>query len=296
MSGKRRTRDSDRHHESVSKKVQRVIEDLLNSCDPYESKHDRPGSPLEIAEDAQEMLSELNQKIDKLYSFYENEVKQSREKERIEKEARSYLNNAKPEEMDLIAMKRETLRKFVEMTPQNDSEDLWMYSLGNTFDRNEIKELETNLQSKLAEIRDEISQCKMALSSLLTQGMAGFTMAKLIAYRDILNECKLLTIHEDPESGLLELCGEHINDLSIKNTVNDSIELTKLLNTYKEYLLWVFLALQGGNKQKFAEIQNEIIEKGYLLEKQDLDHPIADSIKPKQEVEEEELFDVSLDE
>jgi len=171
-----------------------------------------------------------------------------------------------------------------------------MYSLGNTFDRNEIKDLENNLQSKLAEIRDEISQCKMALSSLLTQGMAGFTMVKLIAYRDILNECKLLTIHEDPESSLLELCGEHINDFTIKNTVNDVIELTKLLNTYKEYLLWVFLALQGGNKQKFAEIQNEIIEKGYLLEKQDLDHPAAESIKPKEEVEEEELSDVSLDE
>lgn len=108
----------------LATKVQRIIEDLLNSADPYEAKYERPDSPIELTANTHELIGELTKKVDRLYTYYEEEVKRSRAKETIEREAKNHFYKGDSEEINLVALKRDALRKYVEVSNINDSEDL----------------------------------------------------------------------------------------------------------------------------------------------------------------------------
>lgn len=169
-----------------------------------------------------------------------------------------------------------------------------MYDLVSTFDKKDIKDLECKLSTKLGEISDEISTCQMTLNSLISQANSAFTLKKLLAYKDILVECKLLTLHDDPEQVLLEVCGSLINDSSIKSIVEDIVDLTKLCNTYKDYLIQIFSALEFGDKSKFREIHRDLSDKGFTVTKYEESNVFL-SLRPSLVAGDCSLSDISID-
>ena len=110
-----------------------------------------------------------------------------------------------------------------------------------------------------AKLREEISNCQQVVKNLLNDNFF-ISTHKLHGYLEILHECNLLKIHSDP------VC-LFIQDEESKGLFEDIIKLTCTSNTYKTYILRIFLAHESGNNQQLLELHQEILKSGFLDDK-----------------------------
>ena len=137
-----------------------------------------------------------------------------------------------------LSKKRKILLKFID----NQQED-------------EI--LNKDLSEIPDKLSDEIESCKQVTHTLLAK--KDLSGEKLTSYLEILYECGLLKIHSDP------VC-LFIHDSELKGVFEDVIKLTRLSNTFKTYILRIFLALENNSNEALAKIKAEMISNGLIID------------------------------
>lgn len=106
------------------------------------------------------------------------------------------------------------------------------------------------LQEIPEKLTEEIAHCQQVFENLLGKAFP-ISESKLLNYLEILHECNVLKIHSDP------VC-LFIQDEESKNLFESVIKLTSISNTYKTYILRLFLAHESADFQKFKEVQEDI--------------------------------------
>ena len=104
-------------------------------------------------------------------------------------------------------------------------------------------------------LQEEIDHCRQVLRTLLIKD--SISGQKLSNYIEILYECGLLKLHSDP------VC-LFIHDDDQKSTFEEIIKLTRLSNSYKTFLLRVYLALDENNDEVLSAIKQEVFESGFI--------------------------------
>lgn len=106
-------------------------------------------------------------------------------------------------------------------------------------------------------LREEIESCKQVIRNLLEK--KELSGEKLMNYLEILYECGLLKILSDP------IC-LFIHDSDQKVSFEDVIKLTRLSNTYKTYILRLFLSLENGSSGVLESIEQELISNKLFID------------------------------
>jgi mRNA-degrading endonuclease YafQ of YafQ-DinJ toxin-antitoxin module len=146
----------------IQEKVSKVIDELLNSADPYLLIHGEPdlsGSGIEILDKKCKELSLYFEKLRVLNKY-------------------QFIPVVSNQEVSKLSIKRKILLKFTD----NSKED-------EVFNR--------DLHEIPEKLKEEIEQCQEVLKSLLNTDFPMETK-KLKGYLELLHECNLLKIHSDP--------------------------------------------------------------------------------------------------
>lgn len=174
----------------------------------------------------------LEAKCELLSKYFENKQRlKEYQQEKIEQDQSSLKSSN-------LSQKRKILQKFLD----NQQED-------------EI--LNKDLSEIPDKLREEIESCKQVIRNLLEK--KDLSGEKLMNYLEILYECGLLKIHSDP------IC-LFIHDSDLKVAFEDVIKLTRLSNTYKTYILRLFLSLENGSLGVLENIEQELISNKLFID------------------------------
>lgn len=147
--------------------------------------------------------------------------------------------------------KQKTPDEVTEPLPTNKRKILIKF-LDHTQEDEILNKDQTEIPQKLQE---EIDHCRQVLRTLLIKD--SISGQKLSNYIEILYECGLLKLHSDP------VC-LFIHEDDQKSTFEEIINLTRLSNSYKTFLLRVFLALDSHNDEVLSSIKQEVFESGFI--------------------------------
>lgn len=187
--------------------------------------------PLENYGKGKTKAEEIEKKCEIMLKYFEKI-------EEIRKASGQVLNEKKPN----LSGKRKILLKFVDNTKEDE-----------VFNR-ELSEI----PEKLIE---EITHCKQVFQNLLGKTFP-YPANKLIRYLELLYECNLLKIHSDP------VC-LFIQDEESASLFENIIKLTCVANTYKTYILRMFLAHESKDFEQLLQVQNEIKANWQYLKEKD---------------------------
>ena len=243
-------KDLEKSQSAIKLKVQKEIEDLLNSADPYDLS--LPETP-----PSYDYFKNLENKVDALYTVYEKERSLQNSKKNIEKEAFEFVNTIEDKGPEFTALNKSKFKEISELVkPEPNEESFWMKDLVSSIEKEETKKIQENLEARVADLKEEVSTQQLTLSNLLKQKNA--SKQKIQNYKEILEECDLLKMHEDPAPIIDEICGKYLSEESIKELADEIMQLTFCSNQMKQSLTEVFEHLEAGNQQGISEIEKNI--------------------------------------
>ncbi|CAG9314544.1 unnamed protein product [Blepharisma stoltei] len=242
----------------LESKIKFEVDGLLKAADPYDVEFSHTIQPTSGKNEIKQAI----EKVQKIFEVYKKEEAQEFAKDDAINEAKNYLKNgASDPEIEFLALKRDLLRDCIEKC-ESDGEEELMTEYIRCLDREENKKLEQDLLDKEKHYKDEIMTCQLTLSSLLSQNPRSFTEERIKIYRNLLDECNLLDLHDDPAPEISEACGIKLEDPKIKEKTDKVMQLIALANNYRTYISEVLDTLESNNYDLFKEIQSEVYEKG----------------------------------
>lgn len=256
--------------EAVSVKVRSEIDSLFKSADPFDFSLEPSESSI-----SDPTFLELSQKVDQLYSVYLKDLDLAKSHKLIEEEAKNFLKHGR-QELELVAMSRESMRKIVNSCVIENDENLWMYEYVKHMDR-ACEDVKNVLVCKSAEVREDIFSCQSALQTFINQSSQSLNSVTIKNYKVILNDCELLKAYEKPKESIVELCGSYFANPSVKLLAEEVVGLMVLANRLKDALASVMKAQEEEDDQQVIVVRQQLQDQGLLLSNLQISYRIEDS-------------------